>query len=244
MEWGSTMVLPQTSNYRLTWLSPSLAFRFSTGEGGHGLSHRWYRRTILPQGESDGATLDGYRGDGFDVSPMVTGLLVPRVPPAPGAPPPPPSAMPPPPPAVPLGGFASFGSVSSAGGTYTITEQANAGITQSLTIPLGAQSLRFRFKFSAAGDGDFLSVSFGGEFPLYDGLDTVLSRDGFTTVEVSMDGLAGRTGDLTFTLVSRGSANAVIEVADIEWIVDEDPDRDGLTNAQETTGWHRPAPSG
>ena len=57
---------------------------------------------------------------------------------------------------------------------------ANAGITKTLTMPVGAEALKFRFKFSTAGDGDFLEVRFGQDHLLYLGLDATLSRDGFT----------------------------------------------------------------
>ena len=126
-----------------------------------------------------------------------------------------------------IAGFTTFGSVTAAGGLYTLTEQANAGLTKSVTIPIGAQAVRFRFKFSAPGDGDFLSVRFGDDHPIYTGLDTVLSRDGFTEVEASVDGLDGQTAALTFALISRGAVNAQVQLQDICFIVSDDPDSDG-----------------
>lgn len=139
-----------------------------------------------------------------------------------------------------LTGFTTFGDAELNSETYTLTEQANAGITKTLTMPVGAESLVFQFRFATAGDGDFLQVRFGEEYPLYMGLDTELSRDGFTEIEVPLEGLDGKTAALTFTLISRGAANAVAEVRTIGIVASEDPDNDGLTTAAEQTAGTNP----
>lgn len=45
---------------------------------------------------------------------------------------------------------------------------------------------------------------------------------------------AGKQGDLVFRLVSRGDSNAVVRIQDIMAVTMEDPDQDGLSNADET----------
>ena len=236
LQWPTTWFVPSTANYQPTYLG-EWSSRFHPYENGHGLSHRWYRRTIQPDAsDTDTALLDSFDAGGFALSPLVTGQLVPR----------PPSAAPAlgmallrasssGPLANAMSGFTTFGSVAESGGVFTITEQANAGITRQVTVPIGAYAVKFRFKFAAAGDGDFLTLHFGDSFLLYTGVDTTLSRDGFTEIEAPLEGQDGNTAALTFTLVSRGGANAVVEVADIDFLIDPDPDSDGLTTAQEQT---------
>ena len=45
---------------------------------------------------------------------------------------------------------------------------------------------------------------------------------------------------MSFTLVSRGTANAVVQISGIEFLVSEDPDGDGLTTMQEQTAGTNP----
>lgn len=231
----NTWLVSTTAQNRLGYLGAFWWLRLSVSDGGHGLAHRWYRRTIEPAAsDTDTALLDSFTVNGFDLSPLVTGELVAR--PQPAAP------------AMGLGskgasaaspvlnvlsGFTTFGNVAEASGVFTITEQANAGITRQVTVPVGAYAVRFRFKFAAAGDGDYLTVHFGDSFLLYTGVDTTLSRAAFTEIEAPLEGQDGNIAALTFTLVSRGVANAVVQVADIDFLIDPDPDADGLTTTQE-----------
>lgn len=132
-----------------------------------------------------------------------------------------------------LTNFSTFGTVSLTGTTYTITEQADAGLFLNLPMPVGAQMLKLRFKFTSPGDGDFLSVSWGETASLYTGLDLLLSREDFLDVEVPVAEYAGQTTNLVFTLASRGNNNAVLQIADIALTMVDDPDNDGLVTTQE-----------
>ncbi len=232
LEWPNTYFIMPNGYLRMDTLGPDFYLRVSGA--GHELAHRWYRRTILPQSEPDGDELDNFGVPGFSQSPFLGGPMVPRGPAplagarvarfavaAAGG-----SA---------LAGFTTFGNVVEDAGSYTLTEQNNAGITKTLTMPVGTEALKFRFKFAVAGDGDFLEVRFGDDYPLYVGLDTELSRDGFTEIEAPIAGLDGITQALTFTLVSRGNPNAVVEVADICFITVDDPDGDGLSTSAEAS---------
>lgn len=132
-----------------------------------------------------------------------------------------------------LSGFSSFGDVSSTPNGFIVTESADAGITQTLTIPVGAVSLKFRYKFIGAGDSDFLSLNWNSLPAVYVGKDLDLSESDFVDAAIPLDFVATRTGTLTFTLVSRGSANAVLDIEDIRFGMSDDVDGDGLTNDQE-----------
>lgn len=242
-DWPSNFrLMPDQDTYYYKTL-PGFTTRYQTGDSGHGLAHVWYRRTIFPMGESNGDELDSYGNDGFNLSPVLAGA---------GGNAAPLSAavsevmksssggLGHESPAVALTGFGTFGAVSLSGTTYTITENANAGIVQSLTLPAGVKTLQFQFQFQTGGDGDFLSVRFGTGPELFIGTDTALSRNGFTTIKVPLEGRSGETGQLVFELVSRGSANAVIQVRDIEIVEMDDPDGDGLTTTQEQAAGTNP----
>jgi len=197
--------------------------RLSWGDDGHGLAHRWYRRTVLPLNEADGPALDALGGGGFADSPFLSPSPAPR--------------------RVSNGmtsvveqaviGFDTFGNVDLNGSAYTLSEEADAGIFKMLTFPIGATALRFQYRFLSPGDGDFLSVNFTPDFNLYAGLDHALSRGSPMPVEIPLDALWGRTGELVFSLISRGDQNARLEISDIRFVISDDPDGDGLTNAQE-----------
>lgn len=134
----------------------------------------------------------------------------------------------------PLGGFQTFGSGLESGGIHTLTEADNAGLFQTLTMPIGATKLKFRVRLDQAGAGDFLEVRFGGYASL--AVIDVDESSGGQWVEfvLPVGNLAGQEGTLIFRLVSRGSINAVVSVDGIALIISDDPDQDGLTTTEET----------
>jgi hypothetical protein len=132
-------------------------------------------------------------------------------------------------------GFSVFGTVTEINGLYALTEAEDAGLAKQMAMPIGAQSLKFRFQFTSPGDGDFLAVYWGTNNPvLYIGLDLPLSRDAFLEADVPVAQFAGQTNQLLFVLTSRGETNAVLELKDIVLTLSDDPDYDGLTTSEET----------
>jgi pimeloyl-ACP methyl ester carboxylesterase len=121
--------------------------------------------------------------------------------------------------AVPITGFETFGNVSLSGDEYTLSEQSNAGIFQTLTVPSGAESIAFEYRFLSEGDGDFLSVHWGTERVLFVAPELQLNRDSYrgTTLEVSH--LTGQTNQVVFKLNSRGSDNSRLALRSIQWVL-------------------------
>jgi len=141
-----------------------------------------------------------------------------------------------------LTGFSTFGIVNTLAEGFALTEgnQSNSGITlANYTMPVGAQTISFRFQVTGAGDGDFLVVSHG-ESPIGYGSDNVTSESGEVTVNMPVEHLAGQFGDLVFRLMSRGNQNAVVTIKGITITVVDDPDLDGLTNTQEAASGTNP----
>jgi len=138
------------------------------------------------------------------------------------------------PPDEPITGFPVFGAVTESNDVYTLTEGEDAGLAKQMTMPIGAQSLKFRFQFTSPGDGDFLAVYWGTNNPvLYIGLDLPLSRDAFLEADIPVEQFAGQSNQLAFVLTSRGETNAVLTVDQIRFTMSDDPDGDGLTTTQE-----------
>jgi len=133
----------------------------------------------------------------------------------------------------PIIGFETFGEVSQSGSIWTLTEQADAGIWKNLTIPIGAESLKFTFQFPATGDGDFIAVRFGDASDLFYGQDLPISRENALPVEISLAGLQGESGVLSITLVSRNAPNAVATISEVRFGMNDDIDGDGLSNETE-----------
>ncbi len=226
--------LPQGQYYQrqiLTHFFDPIAGPNIPFKGAHNYSHDWYIRT------ADGTANEA---GGFVNSPFMTGQT-----PAPALAPPSAEAtasrgvqgsMAPASPAstaAPLGGFSTFGNVTGSGSPYVLTEDTNAGIQQAMTLPVGAESLQFRYQFTSAGDGDFIAVYFGDNPPLFIGLDVAAARSAPMPVNVPLQGYEGQSGNLVITLVSQGQTNAVVQIDQIQLITNDDPDHDGLTTAQE-----------
>jgi N-acetylneuraminic acid mutarotase len=200
---------------------------YDPGETGHGYSHQWYDASVSltsPDGFPRSPFL--YPGTRLDKSrPSARGLPADWDPLANS------DSLP----DQPITGFSTFGNVSSTSTGFRLSDTGNGGITQTLTIPIAAISLKFRYKFISSGDGDFLAVNWS-DFPaIYVGEDSDLSESDFIQVEVPLDFVTDRTGRLTFTLVSRGSPNAVVDIEDIRFGMNNDVDGDGITNDQEAT---------
>lgn len=192
----------------------------------HSYSHEWYQDTVVEPSSSE---------DGFAASPFMNTQ-------APAASP---SsiqafammnegdALAPPP--VALVGFSTFGSVSGSGSPYVFAEDTNAGIQQTMTLPIGADALQFRYQFTTAGDGDFIAVYFGDNPPLFIGPDVMAARTAPMDVNVPLKGYEGQTGALVIKLVSQGQTNAVAQIDEITLTTTDDPDHDALTTDQEQT---------
>ena len=222
--WGSS-IEGDYDNYRVLVNASPLAGPLIPTIAAHSYSHEWYQG-MVPGGAAG--------SEGFGWSPL---LQPPSFAPsaAPGkegtA-----ATLAPVETTVPITGFTTFGSATSDATGFVLTEGAsqNAGVTRAaFTFPAGTHSLRFSFRFTTPGDGDFLSVSFGDNPPIFIGKDMPLSRDGELTTDVPVEDIGSQQGDLVFRLVSRGSQNAVMTVHGIVAVTVEDADQDGLTNAQE-----------
>ena len=116
-----------------------------------------------------------------------------------------------------------------------MTEDTNAGIQQTMTLPVGADALQFRYQFTTASDGDFIAVYFGDNPPLFIGPDVAAARTAPMEVNVPLQGYEGQTGSLVIKLVSQGQTNAVAQIYQITLNTTDDPDHDGLTITQEQT---------
>jgi hypothetical protein len=200
--------------------------RWATGETGHGYSYIWYNSTIA----------DTYGSEGFANSPILTGIKavvgpqnLPRF--LGNGPVPMDEVMPD---FIP-GGWHTFGTAAEDAGTWTLTENADAGMWSDMSMPVAAKTLKFEFQFTQPGDGDFLAVNFGDMPVLYRGLDQPLSRDGWVPAEIPMDLIGATDGKLVFTLVSRGEPNARLQIRNIRITQSDDVDADGLTNEQEAS---------
>lgn len=132
-----------------------------------------------------------------------------------------------------LGGFTTFGNVTGSGSPYVLTEDTNAGIQQTLTLPVGADALQFRYQFTTPGDGDFIAVYFGDNPPLFIGPDVTAAETAPMAVNVPLQGYEGQISTLVIKLVSQGQTNAVVEIDQITMTTTDDPDHDGLTTDQE-----------
>lgn len=134
----------------------------------------------------------------------------------------------------PLSGFETFGLVTENAELYTITEESNAGMFKDVAWPVGAQEVTFQYRFTSPGDGDYL-VIYGDTngAPLFIGADLELTRSDFIEGSAPVVVYGGTTNRMTFMLVSRGETNAVLEIQDIQLVISDDPDFDGVVTADE-----------
>ena len=193
----------------------------------HGFAHDWYLLTVPVNGLNNGFVYSNLLGS--VPFPEAAAAI-----PAPAGGPeliPPPDPAPPPP--VELDGFTYFGVASGTGGVHTLTESTDAGFWKAMTLPVGSETLRFRYRFTGAGDGDFIAAYWGEEVVLVIAPDTDTARAGFVEMDADVSRLGGMQGNLVFKLVSRGDVNAVAEIDQIQIVLSDDPDDDGLTNTEE-----------
>lgn len=193
----------------------------------HGFAHDWYLLTVPVNGLNNG----------FVYSNLLSSVPFPEAAVAIPAPAGGPELIPPPdpapPPLVELDGFTYFGVASGTGGVHTLTESTDAGFWKAMTLPVGSETLRFRYRFTGAGDGDFIAAYWGEEVVLVIAPDTDTARAGFLEMDADVSLLGGMQGNLVFKLVSRGEVNAVAEIDQIQIVLSDDPDGDGLTNTEE-----------
>ena len=123
--------------------------------------------------------------------------------------------------------------MTGAGSPFVLTENGNAGIIKSMTLPADAAGLTFNYQFTAPGDGDFIVVFFGDSPPLFVASPTESDTASVGQAEVSLMPYAGQTGDLVIKLVAQEDANAVVTVDSIQMMRDDDIDEDGLLAADE-----------
>jgi hypothetical protein len=211
-------------HYKVLVSTSPLAGPVIISKDAHRFAYEWYHDTVV-----NGAV----NAEGFGLSPVLSTSGSSSFAAGAAAAPPPPTET-----TVPITGFATFGAVTPDALGYVITEgvSKNAGLVLAgYTFPAGTHTLRFRFRFTTPGDGDFLSVTFGDHPPIFFGKDMPLTRDAELTADVPVDDLGGVTGELVFRLVSRGTQNAVLTLHEIVAVTAEDPDGDALSNAVETT---------
>lgn len=215
-----TMRIPQSARYARVLISDDL----KASEAQHSYAYEWYANTIpLASNIPDGFFYSPFLNNGFhghSRSEIVAAMDSVSL--AEGET------------EEPVNGFEIMGQVTVTNGTNTLTEVGDSGIYKTMAMPIGAQSLRFRYRFIQPGDGDFLAVYWGTNNPvLYIGLDLPISRDGFLEADVPVAEYAGKTDQLAFVLTSRNETNTVLLIDSIRLSLSNDPDGDGLTTEQE-----------
>jgi hypothetical protein len=205
----------------------------------HSASHEYYTATIYSTMMSNSTWLNDIVGDGFsqsflldssDFGPSAMTLVALQ---ADG-----PQASPPYVP--PVEDFSTFGQAVQSESLYTVTEQANAGIFKTFTLPTWAATLQLQVRVATPGDGDFVSVHWNDGDALAIIPETVLAYDEPLLHEIDLTGLGGQTGTLTIKLNSRGLANSVVEISEVRILENDDLDGDGLTNDLEQTAGSDP----
>ena len=121
----------------------------------------------------------------------------------------------------------TFGDVTQGDNVFIIREgnNSNAGIFKTIDFPQNAKSVSFRYKFTTAGDGDFLSIHLKDETNqgtlLFLGPDMNIFGDYIDGIG-DVSSLAGKKGTLVFKLVSRGEQNAVVTIDSINLVTAEE----------------------
>jgi len=95
-----------------------------------------------------------------------------------------------------------------------LTEGSDAAIRQSLVIPPDAGLLTFDYSFADPGDGDSLTVRFGGQ-ELFNLVGTDVPDSDWHSAQVDVSSYAGQPGALEFRLNSVGAANAQYQLDNV-----------------------------
>jgi len=181
----------------------------------HIYSHDWYLTNTIINTEHDGFWYSPWLGNPFPCA----ALPIIR-------------AASDPPEWIQLGQLQTFGNVIASNGNYVIHEEGNGGMFTNVAFPVGAETMRFQYRFDSPGDGDYLTVHCGSNRVLYVGMDTQLSRQNFVEGQTTLPS-DGATNLLVFKLISRGTTNAVLALGGIEYTVNDDPDGDGVSTSTE-----------
>jgi len=94
-----------------------------------------------------------------------------------------------------------------------LKESSPVMIGRELTVPVGTESLTFDFDFLNVGDGDWLTVHFGGEL-LWSFIGTDFLGD-IMKATIALPEFAGQSGTLFITLNSTGDRNADVLIGNI-----------------------------
>lgn len=196
----------------------------------HGYSHEWYRGTVQANPNNDG----------FQLSPFIASVA-----PAPTDPkraplPPPDEPQEAPLPPSDIAGFTTFGNVTATEDWYVLTEGSNSGIVKALTLPADAAGLKFNYRFTSPGDGDYIVVYFGDSQPLFIASPSASNTNGSVMVDISLAAFAGQTGDLVIKLIAQEEVNAAVKLDTIQMTRDDDLDGDGLATDAELTAATNP----
>jgi hypothetical protein len=194
----------------------------------HRWAHEWYLGTIIASsntslvtGFSQSPFLNGPKADkGGQPQAMSEPLTLFSVTPMSGG-------------SDPWADFTPYGAVTGEGTPQRVlTEAADVGLYQDMTLPIGASMLQFEYSFSTVTDGDYLTVTYDDSV-----LATVANLESsvgeFSTIYIPISHLAGESGKLVFNLISRGDANAVLTLKDYHIVEDDDLDGDGVLNTDE-----------
>lgn len=216
-------LVPTGPKYYRTEIDPHTQDQFTA----HSAAHQYYIATVQSTIMSNATWTNDVANDGFNRSLLVNDDdFAPSQPTAraPRSPAPPPPAM---------EDFLTFGTVLQTGTLYQATEQDNAGIFKSFTLPQWAATLQFKVRVGTPGDGDFVSVHWNDDDALAIIPETALAYDTPLHHELDITSLGGQTGTLTIKLNSRNASNSVVEISEVRILESDDLDGDGLTNTSE-----------
>jgi alpha-tubulin suppressor-like RCC1 family protein len=122
--------------------------------------------------------------------------------------------------------------VSVEGGWVLPDGTDDSAIGFKLALAPGVHHLRFEYSFTKHGDGDFLSLNWGTNQPIFLGPDAASGSD-FLEIEMPFTVTGAEKNVLRFTLVGRAEINAAVTVKNISIEYPLDSDGDDLPDATE-----------